>query len=46
MTCNYPYKFIGTITKVDLTQIDFKIVNGQKTKISTIVDETTRYDIR
>tara|TARA_B100000700_G_scaffold84392_1_gene95010 strand:- start:1493 stop:2038 length:546 start_codon:yes stop_codon:yes gene_type:complete len=31
MTCNYPYKFIGPL-RSRLTQIDFKIVNGQKLK--------------
>ena len=31
MTCNYPYKFIEPL-RSRLTQIDFKIVNGQKLK--------------
>ena len=31
MTCNYPYKFIEPL-RSRMTQIDFKIVNGQKVK--------------
>ena len=31
MTCNYPYKFIEPL-RSRLTQIDFKIVNGQRLK--------------
>ena len=33
MTCNYPYKFIEPI-RSRLTQVDFKIINGQKVKVA------------
>ena len=34
LTCNYPYKFIEPL-RSRFTQIDFKIVNGQKVKTAT-----------